>query len=114
MATITERALNIPPFIVMDVLEKAHELEKEGEHIIHLEIHRIVLHPDHFVISELAPSGEEYLVIEEYVVRDHRLGWVEDRDYSYDIIRFIGVEVEYGCEPQGQALKIADPVTVLK
>ncbi len=38
MNRITERALNIPPFIVMDVLEKAHELEKAGQHIIHLEI----------------------------------------------------------------------------
>ncbi len=34
----TERARNIPPFIVMDVLEKAHEFEREGCHIIHLEI----------------------------------------------------------------------------
>lgn len=33
-----ERALNIPSFIVMDVLERAHELEKEGRPIIHLEI----------------------------------------------------------------------------
>ena len=38
MKKITDRALNIPPFIVMDVLEKAHELEKAGKHIIHLEI----------------------------------------------------------------------------
>jgi aspartate/methionine/tyrosine aminotransferase len=34
----TQRATNIPPFIVMDVLERAHELEREGRHIIHLEI----------------------------------------------------------------------------
>lgn len=33
-----ERALNIPPFMVMDVLERAHELEKEGRPIVHLEI----------------------------------------------------------------------------
>ena len=38
MNDITERARNIPPFIVMDVLEKAHELERQGRHIIHLEI----------------------------------------------------------------------------
>jgi len=38
MSVTAERAQNIPPFIVMDVLEKAHELEKEGRHIIHLEI----------------------------------------------------------------------------
>lgn len=33
-----ERARNIPPFIVMDVLEKAQGLEREGRHIIHLEV----------------------------------------------------------------------------
>ena len=38
MDMATERARNIPPFIVMDVLEKAHELERQGHHIIHLEI----------------------------------------------------------------------------
>ena len=34
----TQRSLNIPPFIVMDVLERAHELERCGRHIVHLEI----------------------------------------------------------------------------
>ncbi len=38
MSKITERTRNIPPFIVMDVLERAHALEREGRHIIHLEI----------------------------------------------------------------------------
>jgi len=38
MDTITKRANEIPPFIVMDVLERAHELEREGRHIIHLQI----------------------------------------------------------------------------
>ncbi|MDO9529975.1 MAG: pyridoxal phosphate-dependent aminotransferase [Syntrophales bacterium] len=35
---ITRRASEIPPFIVMDVLERAHELEREGKDIIHMEI----------------------------------------------------------------------------
>jgi aspartate/methionine/tyrosine aminotransferase len=35
---ITKRALDIPPFIVMDVLEKAQEMQKNGKDIIHLEI----------------------------------------------------------------------------
>lgn len=35
---ITKRAEEIRPFIVMDVLERAQELEKQGEHIIHLEV----------------------------------------------------------------------------
>jgi len=34
----TKRTLDIPPFIVMDVLEKAHRLEQEGCDIVHLEI----------------------------------------------------------------------------
>jgi aspartate/methionine/tyrosine aminotransferase len=38
MTRITERSRNIPPFIVMDVLERAHELERKGRKIVHLEI----------------------------------------------------------------------------
>ena len=38
MTRITERSRNIPPFIVMDVLERAHELERKGRTIVHLEI----------------------------------------------------------------------------
>jgi len=38
MHRITEKANAIPPFIVMDVLERAHELERQGKHIIHLQI----------------------------------------------------------------------------
>ena len=35
---ISKKAQEIPPFIVMDVLEKAQELERMGEQIIHLEV----------------------------------------------------------------------------
>ena len=35
---VSNKAQEIPPFIVMDVLEKAQELERSGEHIIHLEV----------------------------------------------------------------------------
>jgi (5-formylfuran-3-yl)methyl phosphate transaminase len=38
MWKVAERAEKIPPFIVMDILEKAHEMEKQGRSIIHLEI----------------------------------------------------------------------------
>ncbi len=38
MNKATKRAREIRPFIVMDVLEKAHELESQGHSIIHLEI----------------------------------------------------------------------------
>jgi aspartate/methionine/tyrosine aminotransferase len=35
---ISKKALEIPPFIVMDVLEKAQELERMGEKVIHMEV----------------------------------------------------------------------------
>ena len=35
---ISSKALEIPPFIVMDVMERALELEQKGEQVIHLEI----------------------------------------------------------------------------
>jgi aspartate/methionine/tyrosine aminotransferase len=35
---ISKKALEIPPFIVMDVMERALELEQQGEQVIHLEI----------------------------------------------------------------------------
>jgi len=35
---ISKRARDITSFIVMDVLEKANEMEREGIHIIHLEV----------------------------------------------------------------------------
>jgi len=35
---IAKRALEIPPFLVMDVLERARAMEKEGLHVIHLEV----------------------------------------------------------------------------
>lgn len=38
MDRITKKANEIPPFVVMDILERAHELEREGRRIIHLQI----------------------------------------------------------------------------
>jgi len=38
MNAVAERALKIPPFIVMDVLERAQNLERQGRRIIHLEV----------------------------------------------------------------------------
>ncbi|MCX5906897.1 MAG: pyridoxal phosphate-dependent aminotransferase, partial [Deltaproteobacteria bacterium] len=34
----TKKASELPPFIVMEVLEKAVAMERQGEHIIHLEV----------------------------------------------------------------------------
>ena len=35
---ISQKAKNIPPFLVMDILEKAQDLESKGHDIIHLEV----------------------------------------------------------------------------
>lgn len=35
---IAKKALDMPPFIVMEILEKAQELERQGKNVIHLEI----------------------------------------------------------------------------
>ncbi len=35
---ISQRSMDIPPFLVMDVLERAMELTALGEDIIHLEV----------------------------------------------------------------------------
>lgn len=35
---VTRRAEDIPPFIVMDVLEKAQAMERQGIHVVHLEV----------------------------------------------------------------------------
>jgi (5-formylfuran-3-yl)methyl phosphate transaminase len=35
---VTKKSLDIPPFLVMDVLEKAMEMESHGENVIHLEV----------------------------------------------------------------------------
>jgi aspartate/methionine/tyrosine aminotransferase len=35
---VSERSANLPPFYVMEILEKAHEMEAEGAHVVHLEV----------------------------------------------------------------------------
>ena len=34
----SNRTREMTPFIVMDVLEKAHEMERRGVHVVHLEV----------------------------------------------------------------------------
>ncbi len=54
---ITKRAQEIRPFIVMDVLERAQALEKQGEHIIHLEVGE----PDFDTPACIREAGERAL-----------------------------------------------------
>ncbi len=72
MNKIADRALNIPPFIVMDVLEKAHELEKEGQSIIHLEIGE----PD-FPTPECICKAATEAIKEGHTHYTHSLGLIE-------------------------------------
>lgn len=75
MSRITERAQKIPPFIVMEVLEKAHELERKGRHIIHLEIGE----PDFPTPSCICEAGRDAIQRGE-THYTHSLGIIELRE----------------------------------
>ena len=42
MRTVSKRATEIPPFIVMDVLEKAHALERKGFDVITSKLENLI------------------------------------------------------------------------
>ena len=71
----SERAQNIPSFIVMDVLERAHELEREGQHIIHLEIGE----PD-FPTPQIICEGAVKAIQDGLTHYTHSLGILELRE----------------------------------
>ena len=75
MNIVTQRARNIPPFIVMDVLEKAHELEREGRHILHLEIGE----PD-FPTPDCICRAAVRAIQEGHTHYTHSLGLIELRE----------------------------------
>ena len=75
MANITRRANEIPPFIVMDVLERAHELEREGRDIIHLQIGE----PD-FPTPECICSAAREAIGRGETHYTHSLGIIELRE----------------------------------
>jgi len=75
MTEMTERAHNIPPFIVMEVLERAHELERDGHHIIHLEIGE----PD-FPTPECICRAAVRAIKDGHTHYTHSLGIIELRE----------------------------------
>ncbi len=75
MIPITERARNIPSFIVMDVLDRAHELEREGRNVIHLEVGE----PD-FPTPECVCEAAIRAIREERTHYTHSLGLIELRE----------------------------------
>ena len=72
---ISKKAQQIPPFIVMDVLEKAQELERSGEHIIHLEVGE----PD-FDTPECISEAGYRAICEGKTHYTHSLGLIELRE----------------------------------
>jgi aspartate/methionine/tyrosine aminotransferase len=72
---ISTKARQIPPFIVMDVLEKAQELEREGEHIIHLEVGE----PD-FDTPECISEAGYRAICDGKTHYTHSLGLIELRE----------------------------------
>lgn len=69
------RVQEISPFIVMEVLEKAAEMEKEGKHIIHLEVGE----PD-FNMPECVREASIQAMHEGYTHYTHSLGDPELRE----------------------------------
>jgi aspartate/methionine/tyrosine aminotransferase len=76
---ITKRAMDIPPFIVMDVLEKAQEMQKNGEDIVHLEIGE----PD-FDTPDCIKEACERAIRDGKTHYTHSLGLIELREAICD------------------------------
>ena len=71
----TKRARQIPPFIVMDVLERAQELERQGRHIIHLEVGE----PD-FPTPPCICEAADRAIRDGHTHYTHSLGLIELRE----------------------------------
>lgn len=67
--------MEIPPFLVMDVLEKAQEMERKGHHIIHLEVGE----PD-FDTPECIREAGYRAICEGKTHYTHSLGLIELRE----------------------------------
>ncbi len=76
---LTRRAHDITSFLVMDVLERAHELERMGQDIIHLEVGE----PD-FPTPECISSAAIDAIRREKTHYTHSLGLIELREAVCD------------------------------
>ncbi|MCB2225780.1 MAG: pyridoxal phosphate-dependent aminotransferase [Desulfarculaceae bacterium] len=87
---VSQRANNIPAFIVMDVLERAQELAAQGREIIHLEVGE----PD-FATPEVITSAAVKALADGHTHYTHSLGVRELRDaVSEHYAERYGVEVD--------------------
>jgi (5-formylfuran-3-yl)methyl phosphate transaminase len=120
---VTQRARNIPPFIVMDVLERAQEMAAQGRDVIHLEVGE----PD-FDTPECVNRAAIEALKAGHTHYTHSLGLLElRRAIAADYRKRYGVEVDparvlvtSGTSPallfvfsalleQGQEVIISDP-----
>jgi aspartate/methionine/tyrosine aminotransferase len=76
---VSTRAQEIRPFLVMDVLERAHELEKEGIDVVHLEVGE----PD-FDVPQCVKDALHAALEEGYTHYTHSLGCVDLREAISD------------------------------
>jgi aspartate/methionine/tyrosine aminotransferase len=87
---VAKRTQNITSFIVMDVLERAHELERQGLHIIHLEVGE----PD-FDTPPCVKAAACKALDDGHTHYTHSLGMLELREaVCRDYHRRYGVTVE--------------------
>jgi (5-formylfuran-3-yl)methyl phosphate transaminase len=92
MTPVSGRSQNISSFIVMDVLERAHELEQEGKDIIHLEVGE----PDFATPPPISEAAIEAIKNEE-THYTHSLGLIELRKAICDHYQDkYGVDVDPG------------------
>jgi aspartate/methionine/tyrosine aminotransferase len=92
MTKVSGRSQNISSFIVMDVLERAHELEQEGKEIIHLEVGE----PDFATPPPISEAAIEAIKREE-THYTHSLGLLELRKAICEhYYKKYGVEIDPG------------------
>ena len=87
---ISKRTKEMTPFIVMDVLEKAHEMERQGVHIIHMEVGE----PD-FDTPQCIKEAACKALDNGYTHYTHSLGMIELREaISEHYLKTYGVSVD--------------------
>ncbi|MBW2567608.1 MAG: aminotransferase class I/II-fold pyridoxal phosphate-dependent enzyme, partial [Deltaproteobacteria bacterium] len=98
---ISKRIQELTPFIAMDVLEKAHSMEREGVHIIHLEIGE----PD-FDTPACIKDAAIRALNAGHTHYTHSLGLVELGD------KVIVSDPHYACYPNFIRFAGGEPITI--
>ncbi len=72
---ISKRALDIPPFMVMEIMERAHQIERTGSDVVHLEVGE----PD-FDTPPAVKEAAERAIAEGKTHYTHSMGIIELRE----------------------------------